>query len=204
MENLENKVTEQTVETEKNDADKIDEMKAAGTAGEAPEGSEPQEPIEEAKFTQAQVDELIAKRLSRETKKFEKKLLEAQTSASQENPSDEEKIKKLEDDLASKDKEILNYKLAKIATELKVKPERIDAFLKLTDLGDIDVTDAEELKEALEKTSKDYPEFLITGEAPVKGEPEAKQGHIKAGVEKTEVSESDKLKEQIYTGLGLK
>lgn len=183
MEEVKN--TELTVATEENNAD---------TTITAPKDTE-QAPVEEAKFTQSQVDELIAKRLQRETKKFEKKLEEAKNP--QPDLAAEELVEQLKKDLAARDGEILSYKLAKLASEANIRPERADAFIRLLDVKDIDTSDADALKDLIADAAKQYPEFT---KAPAEPNP----GYVKAGVEKSIVSEDEKIKDQIYAGLGLK
>jgi hypothetical protein len=153
----------------------------------------------EAKFTQAQVDDLIAKRLARETKKFEKKLLEVQKKSETE-PSDAEKITDLEKKLSERNAEILKYKLAKYAAEANVKAGRADAFSRLVDLTDVDITDDDALKDAIADAVKQYPEFLNATDNGA----DTTKGYIKAGAEKKDLTEEEKLRQQVRQALGLK
>ena len=154
----------------------------------------------EAKFTQAQVDDLIAKRLARETKKFEKKLEEAKKSNGTE-PTDAEKITDLQNKLNESQKVILKYKLAKFSADANVKADRAEAFSRLIDLTDVDLSDDEALKDAVAETAKAYPEFL--GKQNENSANETK-GFIKAGAEKKDLTEEEKMRNQIRKAFGLK
>lgn len=174
--------TEATTENKELETENVDTDSTSGTA----------------KFTQAQVDEMISKRLARETKKFEKKLLEVQAKKGTE-PTDAEKITDLENQLKNSNKEILKYKLSKFATEAKVKAGRAEAFSRLVDLSDVDTTDDEAIKEAVLEAVKAYPEFVDA-----KSETEETKGFIKAGAENKTLTEEQKMRDQVRKAFGLK
>lgn len=119
----------------------------------------------EKTFTQKEVDDLIQKRIARETKKFEKKLAEtAKPSENQINLEDENAT--LKNQIASLNKQILTYEAGKIASTLNVRNDRLDAFLRLADLSDVELDDKgtykDEIKEKIEALVADFPEFVKT------------------------------------------
>ena len=81
----------------------------------------------EKTFTQKEVDDLIQKRIARETKKFEKKLAET-NKPTEDQINLEDENKSLKEQLASLNNTILRYEAAKVASELNIKSERMDAF----------------------------------------------------------------------------
>lgn len=158
------------------------------------EESAAEETKPEKTFTQAEVDELIQKRIAREIKKYEKKL----NQPSQEQLSLEDENKNLKDNIASLNKQILNYEAGKIAGTLNVKSDRLDAFLRLADLSQIELdsegTYKDEIKEILEGVAKEFPEFLkITETKPV--------GEIKVGAAPAKLDDIELLRQQIRQGL---
>ena len=158
-----------------------------------------EETTPEKTFTQAEVDELIQKRIARETKKFEKKLTEA-VKPSTEQISLEEQNTSLKNTIASLNKQILAYEAGKIASGLNIKSDRLDAFLRLADLSDVELDDKgtykDEIKEKIEALAADYPEFVI----PTKTE---EKGYIKVGSAPAEVDQVELLRQQIEKGMGL-
>lgn len=158
-----------------------------------------EETTPEKTFTQAEVDELIQKRIARELKKFDKKLAEA-AKPTEEQVNLEDENKKLKDLLSSQNKQILNYEATKIAGTLNVKADRLEAFLRLADLSGVELDDKgtykDEIKEALESVAKDYPEFLNVVE-------KKETGAIKVGAAPSQLSAEDILRQQIEKGMGL-
>lgn len=158
-----------------------------------------EETTPEKTFTQAEVDELIQKRIARELKKFDKKLAEA-AKPTEEQVNLEDENKKLKDLLSSQNKQILNYEATKIASTLNVKADRLEAFLRLADLSGVELDDKgtykDEIKEALESVAKDYPEFLNVVE-------KKETGAIKVGAAPSQLSAEDILRQQIEKGMGL-
>lgn len=153
----------------------------------------------EKTFTQNEVEELIKKRLERANKKFEKQLEELK-KPSEEELSAEEKLSELEKLIAAKNQKILNYEAGKIARDLNVKPERVDAVLKLADLSAVEINeegefDIDELKETIGELAKSYPEFFT--------EAKKNEGFIKVGEEPKQQPKEDELMAQIMKGLGM-
>lgn len=153
----------------------------------------------EKTFTQSEVDELIQKRIARETKKFEKKIAEAQ-KPTEEQISAEEEITNLKNLIASQNKQILNYEAGKIASTLNVRSDRMDAFLRLADLSEIELDDQgtykDEIKEKIEALAAEYPEFI-------KVEEKKEKGGIKFGAE-TKQQNNEAEEALIRNAFGLK
>lgn len=141
-------------------------------------------------FTQQEVDEIVKNRLAR-----------VKTT----EPTEDGRIKELEDALNAQYKKIMRYETEKMASSLNFKPERLEAVLRLADLSDVKFKkngefNTDEIKGKLEKVAADYPEFLI----PAKEEKPKSQGFIKAGIEQGEVNTVDDIYAQIKKGFGLK
>lgn len=150
----------------------------------------------EKTFTQAEVDELIQKRIAREVKKYEKKL----NQPSQEQISLEDENTNLKNTITSLNKQIINFEAGKIASSLNVKSERLDAFLRLADLSEIELDDKgvykDEIKEKIESLAAEYPEFI-------KDEKKEEKGFIKVGTVPTQLDQTEILRKQIEKGMGL-
>lgn len=137
---------------------------------------------EEKKFTQADIDDAVEKRLARERKKWEREQQKQQPAAAQQQtqtqaagtgdgtqqqqaqqpsqlPKDdsEEKIAKVNQKLVTAE-----AKTAAIAAG--TKPDRVDYVVRLADLSQVDVDeddgpDTDAIKKAVDKVLKDMPEF---------------------------------------------
>jgi hypothetical protein len=156
----------------------------------------------EKTFTQKEVDDLIQKRIARETKKFEKKLAET-NKPTEDQINLEDENKSLKEQLASLNNTILRYEAAKVASELNIKSERMDAFLKICDLSEVTLDDKgtykDEIKDIIEAVAKEYPEFVKVEE-----KKEENKGFVKVGLPQTESDKTSDLRNQIYAGLGIK
>lgn len=156
----------------------------------------------EKTFTQKEVDDLIQKRIARETKKFEKKLAET-NKPTEDQINLEDENKSLKEQLASLNNTILRYEAAKVASELNIKSERMDAFLKICDLSEVTLDDKgtykDEIKDIIEAVAKEYPEFVKVEE-----KKEENKGFVKVGLPQTESDKTSDLQKQIYAGLGIK
>lgn len=143
-------------------------------------------------FTQAELDEIITKRLAR-VKQPETK------------ETDNAKLTELQDALNAQYKKVMKYETEKIAGTLNFKPERLEAVLKLADLSDIKINkngefSSDDIKAKLEKVAADFPEFVTE----VKEIKEENKGFIKAGVETSEIDKQEEILNQIRKGFGLK
>ena len=122
------------------------------------------------KYSQDDMDSAITKRVARERKKWEKDQAEAKKK---EQMTEAEKLKAAKDEAEAKAAEsqtIANKKLvradAKVAAVAAgVKAERVNRFLKLVDLSDVDVDDktgepdSDAIKAAITEALEDVPEF---------------------------------------------
>lgn len=115
---------------------------------------------EEKRFTQAEVDEMIQKRLRRERRK----------GGQEKAKGDDDKAKGKDDDDASKGVDVeerINVRLRNaearsVARDLKVKPDRIRSVIRLADLDGIDPDDTDAIEDAIEEVLEDHPEFKVT------------------------------------------
>jgi len=120
-------------------------------------------------FTQEDIDRVLKDRLARERKAWDKEQADAKKQAEM---SEAEKLKAAKDEAEAKATEAMSKADAKIikaeakvqALAAGVKPERVDALLKLADIssvtiGDDGEPDAKTLKAAVEAALKEYPEF---------------------------------------------
>ena len=153
-----------------------------------------EETKEEKLFTQADLDAAIEKRLQRERKKAEKEAAKAEAK------DDSEEIKTLKELLKAKDKRIIKHESEKVAKEIGIDDDFIEAALALADFSEIELdnngeVDADELKEALKSVIDKYPKFLA--------KKEETKGFIKAGAEPKTETAVDKIEEQIRKAMGL-
>lgn len=153
-------------------AREAEEAKAAEDAAAAEEGGTEEEGEEKPNgktFAQEEVDKAISKRLAQERKKWDKEQAEAKAKA---DMSETERLKaeKAEAEKAaaeshSKAAQMLIAADAKVAAvEAGVKPGRVNKFLRLVDLSDIELNDKGEpdsqaIKAAIEAELADAPEF---------------------------------------------
>lgn len=155
------------------------------TTAEATENKKPEteaaaaevKPAEEERtFTQSELEAVVEKRLARAEKKYNKMLEEAK-KPSEEQVNTEEQIKALQELVSKQNKTILGYEVASYASQY-VKPEMLEAFVKLLDLKDIEVDDAgtykDEIKDLVDEQLKKNAWFK-------KEEKPAQQGFVKAG-----------------------
>ena len=141
-----------------------------------------EETKEEKLFTQAELDAAIEKRLQREKKKAEKEAA------------------KIAEEAKAKDKRIIKHESEKVAKEIGIDDDFIEAALALADFSEIELdnngeVDADELKEALKSVIDKYPKFLA--------KKEETKGFIKAGAEPKTETAVDKIEEQIRKAMGL-
>lgn len=120
-----------------------------------------------------------------------KSILESFKKQKEQEKSELEKLREQVQKAESEKKSILEQaqnrlKMAEaklVAQELGVKPERINRFLKLVDLGEVEVdakgeVDIEALREAIQEVLEEVPEFKVqpqTQDADVDGKPKAKR-----------------------------
>ena len=157
-----------------------------------------EETKEEKLFTQAELDAAIEKRLQREKKKAEKEAAKIAEEAKAKDDSEE--IKTLKELLKAKDKRIIKHESEKVAKEIGIDDDFIEAALALADFSEIELdnngeVDADELKEALKSVIDKYPKFLA--------KKEETKGFIKAGAEPKTETAVDKIEEQIRKAMGL-
>lgn len=148
-----------------------------GTPSDPPAGDPPPPPPDPAgdktadgTFTQAEVDALIAKRLGRERANTEKFLKDAAERESLDE-SDRLKAEKADAEKAADEarREVLAERVSlaaeRAALAAKVNPERVDRFLRMVDLSDLDSltadgkVDADAIAKAVAATLEDVPEF---------------------------------------------
>lgn len=126
----------------------------------------------EKTLTQAEVDEIVKKRLGRERKAWEKEQAEA---AEREKMTEAERLKaeKAEAEQAAQartdaaNQRVIRAEAKAAALAAKVKPDRAKAFLKIVDLDEIEVDDDGEpdsaaIKEAVKAALELMPEFRGT------------------------------------------
>ena len=158
-----------------------------------------EETKEEKLFTQAELDAAIEKRLQREKKKAEKEAAKIAEEAKAKDDSEE--IKTLKELLKAKDKRIIKHESEKVAKEIGIDDDFIEAALALADFSEIELdnngeVDADELKAALKSVIDKYPRFLAAKK-------EETKGFIKAGAEPKTETAVDKIEEQIRKAMGL-
>jgi hypothetical protein len=188
MENLEN--LETVNETSGENVEEISEAKAEET----------EKTKEEKLFTQADLDAAIEKRLQREKRKAEKEAAKMAEEAKAKDDSEE--IKALKELLKAKDQRIIKHESEKVAKEMGIENDFIEAALALADFSEVELdnnggVDAEELKEALKAVIDKYPKFLAAKKE------ETTKGFIKAGVEQKNSTAVDKIEAQIRKAMGL-
>lgn len=141
-----------------------------------PKGSPPADPPkgDEPKLTQAEVDTMFDREFGKRKAKWEKELTDY---AEREGQTEVDRLKaELADRdkaLSAKDEAVLTTKVEtraeRLATIAGVKPERVDRFLRLVDLSDLDAlaTDGKPDDDAITKvigaTLEDVPEFKGAG-----------------------------------------
>lgn len=156
---------------------------------------------EEKKYSQADIDAIIEKRLQRERKKAERDAAKAKEAEKAKEDSDELiALKKL---LKAKDEKIIRQEAIKTAAEMGIDKDFIDAAVALADLTELELdnngeVDVDELKETLKNVIDKYPRFLIKKE-----ESESPKGFIKAGTEQKKETPASKIEEQIRKAMGL-
>ncbi len=111
---------------------------------------------DEPKFTQAQVDEMIAKRLRRERRRAGKG---DASNGDGKDGKDDKNDKSADDREARIEARLLKSEARSVARDLKVKPDRIAAVLRLADFKGITADDTEDISDALEEVLELYPEF---------------------------------------------
>lgn len=159
--------------------------------GEADEGDEGNDPSEGAKnFSQAEVDELIQKRIAREKKTWEKKLAEQKAEAEKLADMDEKAKKKYHEnkklaDLEQREKEISKRELTAQAKEIlagKGLPLNLSSLL--------DYTDAEKCNESITTVEKLFNDSVSKAvEDKLKGSKPIK----KSDTSEEDVSEEDRI-----------
>lgn len=153
-------------------AREAEEAAAAAAAAEEGGGEGDEEGGEEKpgkSFSQDEVEKIVAKRESRLRKKLEKEAEEAKKKAemseSEKLKAEKEEAEKRSADSLTKANQMLVKADAKVAAVAAgVKPERINKFLKLVDLSDIEVSEGGEpdgaaIKAAIAEALEDVPEF---------------------------------------------
>lgn len=156
---------------------------------------------EEKKYSQADIDAIIEKRLQRERKKAERDAAKAKEAEKAKEDSDEiNALKKL---LKSKDEKIIRQEAIKTAGTMGIDADFIDAAVALADLTELELdnngeVDVDELKEALKSVIDKYPRFLAKKE-----EESTQKGFIKAGAEQKKETPASKIEEQIRKAMGL-
>lgn len=116
----------------------------------------------ERKFTQAQVDEMIKKRLNRDRRKRKQGDRKDRQKGRDDDGDDDEddKGRKSDDDVEARiEARLLKAEARNVARDLKVKPGRINAVLRLADLEGIDSDDEDAIRDALEEVLEETPEF---------------------------------------------
>lgn len=127
--------------------------------------------------SQEEFDAAFSKRLERERKKLREEIQKEADEAAKKAKMDEaERLKAEKEEVENNAKareSAANQRIvraeAKVqAASLGVKPERVKTVLKLTDLSDVEVgddgePDADALRQAIEATINEYPEFKTGG-----------------------------------------
>lgn len=155
-----------------------DEAAAGGGSAEAstqpptPESTpETQATAPSATFTQSDVDRIVKDRLDRERKAAADERKKADMTESEKLKAEkaelEDKVTEAEAK-ANKRMTVAEARLQSISAG--VKPERIDALLKLADLSSVDIGEdgepnAKQIKTAIEKALGEYPEFKVGASA---------------------------------------
>ncbi len=140
------------------------------TGGDQGQGKGDTEPSSGGKtFTQAELDAIIAKRLSRERKAWEQQLEEerkkaAMTEAERLKAEKEEAEKRANELVQAANRRIIAAEAKVAAAAAGVKPERISYVLKLADLSDIEAdengnVDSKAIAAAINAVLKDLPEL---------------------------------------------
>lgn len=127
---------------------------------------------QEKKFTQADLDAEVTKRLTRAQKKWEREHQEAKKAEDDKN--DQDKDGKSADDgstakLAAVNQKLVQAEAKAVALTLGVKSDRVEYAVRMADLSTIDVddelgVDSDSVKKALEKVLNDIPELKTSQE----------------------------------------
>lgn len=184
-------------ELENKDINLTDDVELENEAVE----EQPTETQEEKKYSQADIDSIIEKRLARERKKAEKEA--AKVKEAEKAKADSDEITALKEQLKAKDQKIIKQEATKAAVEIGIDKDFIDAAVALADLTELELdnngeVDADELKEVLKSVVDKYPRFLAKKE-----ETEVQKGFIKAGAEQKKETPVNKIEEQIRKAMGL-
>jgi len=127
---------------------------------------------DEKKFSQADLDDAVEKRLARAMKKWEREHPEAKKA--EDDKKDQGKDDKSADDgsaakIAAANQKLVQSEAKAVALSLGVKSDRVAYAVRMADLSKIDVddelgVDGEALKKAIEQVLKDIPELKPTEE----------------------------------------
>lgn len=131
-----------------------DENDAGSDEGD--EGNEGGKGKGERMFTQAEVDDLIARRLRREKRKAKGKP-KAEPKADDDDGDDNKG--KGEDASARIDERLVKAEARQVARDLKVRPDRIKAVLRQADLSGLDPDDTDDIEDAIAEVLEDFPEW---------------------------------------------
>ena len=166
-------------------------------------------PAAEKLFTQAELDEIMEKRIQRERKKFEKKLEEARQTETKQDTKDDnsEEITKLNDIIKKQNQRIIKNESLKVAKEMNIADEFLNAAIDLANFNEIEVdnngeVDTDDVKEVLQSVIDKYPSFLAKKKEETK--PEEVRGEVRVGVPQQEQTSENKLLDQIRKNMGLK
>lgn len=143
-----------------------------GAAVGSPAGTDPngdgQGPAK-VEMTQEQIDAMIAKRIGQARKGWEKDLgdyaeAQGQTEAERLTAERDAARRQAEEAVATANQRLVAAEAQTVALDAGANPKRVAALLRLTDLGDVDVSDSGEvdaaaLKAAVTKALAEYPEF---------------------------------------------
>ena len=156
---------------------------------------------DEKKYSQADIDAIIEKRLQRERKKAERDAAKAKEAEKAKENSDE--LNALKEQLKAKDQKIIRQEASKTAATMGIDADFIDAAVALADLTELELdnngeVDVDELKDALKSVIDKYPRFLAKKE-----DSESPKGFIKAGAEQKKETPTSKIEEQIRKAMGL-
>lgn len=125
---------------------------------------------EEKKFSQADIDDAVEKRLARERKKWEREHPEGSKKAEGDKKDPEDK-QPADDGSAAKiaaaNQKLVQAEAKAVALTLGVKADRVAYAVRMADLSKIDVddelgVDSEAVKKAMEQVLKDIPELKPT------------------------------------------
>lgn len=157
--------------------DKGDDKKDSSGSEKKDDDKKDDSGTDEKKFSQADLDDAIDKRLARERRKWEREHPEAKKA--DDGKKDQEKDDKTADDgsaakIAAANQKLVQAEAKAVALTLGIKSDRVAYAVRMADLSKIDVddelgVDSEAIKKAMEQVLKDIPELKPTQEQQKKG-----------------------------------